>query len=85
MNTLDKPLQLNEMRVMKESNYQKFRSILSDPALMGDEVLAEVGRRLKAMMQNLRYNTTNQWVAYVDRDFLSLDRRAAVNPWDLDT
>ena len=40
LNTLDKPLQLNEMRVMKESNYQKFRSILSDPALMGDEVLA---------------------------------------------
>jgi hypothetical protein len=25
---------------MKEANYQKFRGILSDPGLMGDEVLA---------------------------------------------
>ena len=38
--SLDKPLQLNEMRVMKEANYAKFRSILSDPACYGDEVLA---------------------------------------------
>lgn len=39
LNSLEKPLQLNEMRVMKESNYQKFRQILSDPELYGDEVL----------------------------------------------
>lgn len=38
--SLEKPLQLNEMRVMKEANYAKFRSILSDPAQYGDEVLA---------------------------------------------
>jgi hypothetical protein len=50
-----------------------------------DGTLTPVGRRLKAMMQSLRYNTSNQWVAYVDRDFVSLDRRAAVNPWDLST
>lgn len=25
LNSLEKPLQLNEMRVMKEANYQKFR------------------------------------------------------------
>ncbi len=25
LNTLEKPLQLNEMRVMKEANYQRFR------------------------------------------------------------
>ena len=30
LNNLGKPLQLNEMRVMKESNYNIFRSILSD-------------------------------------------------------
>lgn len=40
LNGLEKPLQLNEMRTMKESNYQKFRAILSDPGLFGDEVLA---------------------------------------------
>lgn len=37
---LDKPLSLNEMRVMKEANYNKFRQILSDPNLYGDEILA---------------------------------------------
>jgi hypothetical protein len=40
LNTLEKPLQLNEMRVMKEANYQKFRSLLSDISVYGDEVLA---------------------------------------------
>lgn len=39
LNSLEKPLQLNEMRVMKESNYIKFRQILSDPACFGDQVL----------------------------------------------
>lgn len=38
--TLEKPLQLNEMRVMKENNYAKLRQVLSDPELYGDEVLA---------------------------------------------
>lgn len=36
---LEKPLVLNEMRVMKESNYVKFRQILSDTALYGDPIL----------------------------------------------
>lgn len=40
LNTLEKPLQLNEMRVMKDSNYTRFRQILSDPSLFGDEILA---------------------------------------------
>ena len=30
------------------------------------------------------YNNTSQWVKYIDRDFLSLDRKAAQNPWDLE-
>ncbi len=48
-----------------------------------DGTLTPVGRRLRAMLQTFRYNDSNQWVKYVDRDFISLDQRAAVNPWDL--
>lgn len=44
-----------------------------------------LGRRLRAMMMTMRYNNTNQWLRYVDRDFVSFDRRAASNPWDLNT
>lgn len=36
---LDKPLALNEMRIMKESNYVKFRQILSDTTQYGDPIL----------------------------------------------
>lgn len=36
---LEKPLALNEMRIMKESNYIKFRQILSDTSLYGDPIL----------------------------------------------
>jgi hypothetical protein len=46
-----------------------------------DGTLTPVGRRLKAMMQTMKYNDTNQWVRYIDRDFITLDRSAAVNPW----
>jgi hypothetical protein len=49
-----------------------------------DGSLTTVGRRLKAMMQTMKYNNTSQWVKYIDRDFLSLDRKAAQNPWDLE-
>jgi hypothetical protein len=49
-----------------------------------DGTLTPIGRRLRAMMQTFRYNTTNQWVRYIDRDFISLDHKAAINPWDLD-
>jgi hypothetical protein len=49
-----------------------------------DGSFTPIGRRLKAMMQTFRYNTTNQWVRYIDRDFISLDHKAAINPWDLD-
>ena len=48
-----------------------------------DGTFTPIGRRLKAMLQTFRYNNTNQWVKYVDREFISLDRKAAVNPWDL--
>ena len=48
-----------------------------------DGTLTPIGRRLRAMLQTFRYNDSNQWVVYVDRDFISLDQRAAANPWDL--
>jgi hypothetical protein len=49
-----------------------------------DGTFTPIGRRLKAMMQTFRYNNSNQWITYVDRDFVSLDQKAAVNPWDLE-
>jgi hypothetical protein len=49
-----------------------------------DGTLTPIGRRLKAMMQTMKYNDSNQWVRYIDRDFISLDQRAAQNPWDLE-
>jgi hypothetical protein len=48
-----------------------------------DGSFTPVGRRLRAMMQTMRYNDSNQWVRYIDRDFISLDSAAAINPWDL--
>jgi hypothetical protein len=36
------------------------------------------------MMQTMKYNDSNQWIRYIDRDFISLDQRAAQNPWDLE-
>ncbi len=39
LNTLERPLQLNEMRVMKDANYTRFREILSDLELYGDPIL----------------------------------------------
>lgn len=44
---LEKPLNLNEMRIMKEANYLKLRSILSDPALQGDEILVKMKTHAK--------------------------------------
>jgi hypothetical protein len=49
-----------------------------------DGTMTPVGRRLRAMMQTMKYNDSNQWVRYIDRDFISLDQRAAQNPWDLE-
>ena len=50
-----------------------------------DGTVTPIGRRLKGMMQTFKYNDSNQWLKYVDRDFISLDQRAAANPWDLET
>jgi hypothetical protein len=50
-----------------------------------DGTTTPIGRRLKAMISTLKYNRTNQWLRYVDREFVSLDQRAAENPWDLES
>jgi hypothetical protein len=50
-----------------------------------DGTVTPIGRRLKGMMQTFRYNDSNQWLKYVDREFISLDQRAAANPWDLES
>ena len=49
LNTLEKPLALNEMRVMKEPNYGRLRQILSDLTLYGDEFLALMRESNKAL------------------------------------
>lgn len=49
LNSLEKPLQLNEMRVMKDTNYVRCRQILRDTSLYGDEVLAALKTRSKKL------------------------------------
>ena len=49
-----------------------------------DGTFTPVGRRLKAMMSTMKYNNTSQWLRYIDREFITLDQKAAANPWDLD-
>lgn len=39
LNNLEKKMQLNEMRNMKEPNYSKLRAILRDTTQYGDRVL----------------------------------------------
>jgi len=40
LGSLDKPLKLNEMRIMKEPNYSMFRELIRDPERYGDKVLS---------------------------------------------
>ena len=48
-----------------------------------DGSMTPIGRNLKGLMSTLKYNNTNQWLRYVDREFITLDQKAAENPWDL--
>jgi hypothetical protein len=36
---LERPMKLNEMRIMKEPNYTKLREVLRDPRLYGDSIM----------------------------------------------
>jgi len=48
-----------------------------------DGTLTPIGRNLKAMMQKMRVNNTNQWSIWIDREFVSMEGGGLRNPWDL--
>jgi hypothetical protein len=49
-----------------------------------DGTLTPQGKRLRAMMQTMKVNKSNQWDVWIDREFVSLHDSVAHNPWDLD-
>jgi Radial spoke protein 3 len=76
LNSLEKPLQLNEMRAMKESNYIKFRQLLSDPSKYGDEVLslmAEHGDKLGLSKQAYDMVYEGFWDLYCKKPHATAD------------
>lgn len=46
-----------------------------------DGTLTTQGKRLRAMMQTMKVNTSNFWETWIDREFVSLDGSVASNPW----
>jgi len=54
---LERPIKLNEMRVMKEPNYSKLREILRDPRLYGDPLLKVFAE--KSYLVGVPQNTYN--------------------------
>lgn len=48
-----------------------------------DGTLTPQGKRLRAMMQTMKVNKSNQWDVWIDREFVSLNDSVAANPWDL--
>ena len=76
LNSLEKPLQVNEMRAMKESNYIKFRQLLSDPSQYGDEVLAlmaEYGDKLGLSKEVYEMVYEGFWDLYCKKPHASAD------------
>ena len=48
----------------------------------GDGTLTPIGTRLRAHMQKLRVNKSNQWDIWIDRDFVVQDGAQSIdNPW----
>jgi hypothetical protein len=43
--------------------------------------VTNTGKRVKAMMQTLRYNNSNEWDIFVDQDFTNFDSSVKRNPW----
>ena len=43
------------------------------------------GKRLRALLQMLRVNKSNQWEVWVDREFVSMDSTALTNPWAIES
>ena len=48
-----------------------------------DGTLTPQGKRLRATMQTLRVNNTNQWDVWIDRELVGLEDSVAHNVWDL--
>lgn len=48
-----------------------------------DGTLTPMGRNLRALMQKMRVNNSNQWQVWVDRDFVQLEGGTLQNPWDI--
>jgi len=46
---LEKPMQVGEMRVMKEPRYTQFRELVRDPARYGDRVLAQIAEHCESL------------------------------------
>lgn len=77
--SLEKPLQLNEMRVMKDANYTRFRQILSDTHLFGDEILALMKENCKEL------GLSRKAFEFVYEGFWDLYCKKPVNPTEIPT
>lgn len=48
-----------------------------------DGTLTPLGRNLKAIMQKMSVNNSNQWNIWIDREFVAMEGGALRNPWDV--
>ena len=48
-----------------------------------DGTLSPMGRNLKAMMQRQRFNNSNFWEVFIDREFADFAGGELTNPWDV--
>lgn len=51
--------------------------------IRADGTLSPQGRNLRAMMQKLKFNNSNWWDVFVDREFADFAGGELTNPWDL--
>jgi len=49
-----------------------------------DGTLTPIGRNLRALMQKMGVNNSNQWEVWIDRDFVNIEGGSLRNPWDVD-
>ena len=52
-------------------------------AVRRDGTITPIGRNLRAMMQKMLVNNSNQWAVWIDRDFVALEGGELRNPWDV--
>ena len=50
-----------------------------------DGTVTPLGRNLRAIMQKMRVNNSNQWAVWVDREFALGGGRGLRNPWDTES